>query len=359
MSEGFRIGQRVLAPDKPPYVAAEIGVNHNGDLALARRTIDAAVAAGVDAVKFQTFRAEEFMADPDHIYEYTSEGKPVRESMFEMFKRLELPGSWHAELKSYAEAKGVGFLSSAADPLSADLLKELGVPVLKLASEDLINHPLLAHCAATGLPLILSTGMGTEREIERALEVVTREGAKEILLLHCVSLYPTPDDEANLLRMQALRERFGLPVGYSDHTRGIDAALGATVLGAVFIEKHFTLDRGLPGPDHVFSSDPQELAALVAGVKRVAAMRGAGGLGFSPSEEEARNSFRRSIVARNSIPAGTVLTREQLHLKRPGTGISPLDMDKVLGKVVRVELTENEQLAWDMLAETTKQEKQA
>lgn len=344
MSQRFVLGNRTLEPGQPPYVVAEIGVNHNGDYDLAVQSIDAAVEAGVDAVKFQTFRTEEFMADPNHMYEYENRGEVVRESMYEMFKRLELPESWHGTLKRYAEEKGVDFLSSAADPLSADLLVRLGVPAIKLASEDLINLPLLAHVGTLGQPVIVSTGMGDEGEIEQALATLSRGGCEEILLLHCVSLYPTPDEEVNLMRMIALRDRFGLPIGYSDHSWGIEASLAATALGALFIEKHFTLDRSLPGPDHALSSDPAEMKALVDGVRKVARQLGSAAIQPSPGEEEARRSFRRSIVAKTDLPAGTILEAKHLHLKRPGTGLPPSQLEGLLGKTLIRPLVENEQL---------------
>jgi len=344
MSREFRIGERILSEGQTPYIVAEIGVNHNGDYDLAVQSIDAAVEAGVDAVKFQTFRAEEFMADPDHMYEYESRGRVVKESMYEMFKRLELPESWHGRLQQYASEKGVDFLSSAADPLSADLLVRLGVPALKLASEDLINLPLLRHVAGLGAPVILSTGMGDETEVERALTLLREGGCDEVLVLHCVSLYPTPDDEVNLQRMVALRERFDVPVGYSDHSRGIEAAVGATALGALFLEKHFTLDRSLPGPDHALSADPAEMEALVRAARVVTLQRGRAVIEPSPGEQEARRSFRRSVVARVPIARGTTITRDMLHLKRPGTGLPPHRLEELVGRIAQRDIPENDQL---------------
>ncbi len=334
---------------RDPYVIAEIGVNHNGDLDLTRRSIDRAVDAGVDAVKFQTFRAEEFMADPDHIYEYESGGAKVRESMFEMFKRLELPERWYDPLRDYARERGVDFLSSSADPESVDLLVDLGVPALKVASEDLINLPLLAHVANAGLPVLLSTGMGDEVEVDRALSVL-RPKVPAILLLHCVSLYPTPDAEVNLRRMTALADRTGLPVGYSDHSRGIEAAVGAVALGARVIEKHFTLDRALPGPDHSLSADPDEMTALVRACRRVASMRGEERVSPSPGEHQARLDFRRSIVAARDLEAGTVLSTSDLALKRPGTGLHPFRMEELLGRRLLTVVARNERLTLDHLA---------
>ena len=344
----FSIGGRPLQPGADPYVVAEIGVNHNGDLSLAKRTIDAAAEAGADAVKFQTFRAEEFMADREVAYEYESGGKRVSESMYRMFKRLELPPAWHGELQSHARSAGVEFLSSVADRESADLLAHLGAPALKIASEDLINLPLLEHAANLRMPVILSTGMGDQAEIDGAFAVLEEGGCTDILLLHCVSLYPTSDDEANLRRMVSLRERYGRPVGYSDHTRGWTAAIGAAALGALLIEKHFTLDRGLPGPDHALSSDPAELAELVAGARRVARQLGSPELTPSPGElKTARDQFRRSIVAAVDIPENTEIGPEMLRLQRPGTGIHPREAGNLIGKRTRRPFRAAEQLRWD------------
>lgn len=335
--------------DTAPVVIAEIGINHNGDLDLAMRTIDAASEAGADAVKFQSFHAEEFMSDRKLVYEYEAGGKKEYESMYEMFKRLELPDTWHKELQHYAHAKGLEFLSSAADRESVDLLCSIGVPVLKASSEDLINTPLLRHMASSGLPLMLSTGMGDEEEIASAVATIEDAGCTQYMLLHCVSLYPTLDEEANLLRIPALRERFEVPVGYSDHSLGIEAALAAVALGVAVIEKHFTLDRSLPGPDHALSSDPEELHRLVTAVRKVNIQLGTGILGPSPREDEARLKFRRSIVAAFEIPKGTKIRVDMLGLKRPGSGLHPRNIDDVIGRRSKKTLKKDEQIKWEGL----------
>jgi sialic acid synthase SpsE len=339
------LGGLTLGPDAPPTIVAEIGVNHDGDLDVARRTIDAAAAAGADAVKFQTFRTEEFMADRRLRYRYRTAAGEASETMFEMFKRLELPTSWHAALRDHAAARDVEFLSSAADPSSADLLVELGVPAIKLSSEDLINLPLLEHVAGLGLPVILSTGMADEREIDDAVAALGGQGC-ELLLLHCVSMYPTPDDQANLRRMTALARRYGRPVGLSDHTRGDTASVAATALGAVMIEKHFTLDRARPGPDHEFSIDPAGLRDLVRSVRRTWAQLGSADLAPAAGERESRRQFRRSVVAAVEIKTGATLTREMLHLKRPGSGIPPRELARLVGRRVRRPIGVDEPLDW-------------
>jgi N-acetylneuraminate synthase/N,N'-diacetyllegionaminate synthase len=341
----FPIGSRVLGPNGSPYVVAEIGVNHNGDLALAERSIDAAAESGADAVKFQTFHADEFMADREVVYAYESAGRRREESMYAMFKRLELPARWHAALQERAQQRHVDFLSSAADRDAVDLLVSLGVPALKLASEDLINLPLLRYVAGHDVPVILSTGMADAEEIDQAVEILRGGRCPELLLLHCVSLYPTPDAEANLLRIATLREHYRLPVGYSDHTQGIEAAVGAAALGAVFIEKHFTLDRSLPGPDHALSADPEEFGRMIASVRRVAGQRGDGHLRPGAEETAARDGFRRSVVAAVDIPSGTTITDEMLCLKRPGTGLPPRAAAELIGRRTLADLARDQQLA--------------
>lgn len=347
MKAEFRIGSRLLQPGAAPYVVAEIGVNHNGDLSLAQKMIDAAARAGADAVKFQTFRAEEFMSDRNAEYQYSSGGKQVHESMYEMFKRLELPESWHKQLQAYAHARGLEFLSSAADAHAVDLLLALNVPVLKIASEDLINLPLLEYAAHQRVPVIISTGMAEPEEIDRAVAVLRDGGCPGLMLLHCVSLYPAPDEAAHLLRIASLRDRYKTVVGYSDHTRGVVAALAAAALGVVLIEKHFTLDRTLPGPDHAFSADPAELAQMVAGVRTLAAQLGSPDITPSRAEREARRQFRRSIVAAVDIPAGTIITRDMLCLKRPGTGIPPIKLSDLIGKRSKRLISADEQIIWN------------
>lgn len=349
MRETFQIGRRLLQPGSPPYVVAEIGVNHDGDLRRAYELIDAVARSGADAAKFQTFHTEEFMADKDLEYEYHFAGHRVRESMYDMFKRLELPADWHRKLQQHAGEKGVEFLSSAADTQAADFLAELKIPAIKIASEDIINLPLLEHVAQLKVPIILSTGMADESEIDRAVSIIREHKNSNLLLLHCVSLYPTPDEEANLRRMVRLRERYNTMVGYSDHTFDCIAAVAAVALGAVLIEKHFTLDRSLPGPDHAFSADPEELSDLVRAVRRVALQRGYDDLAPSAEERNARKQFRRSIVAASDIPEGTIIERAMLCLKRPGTGIAPHKMPELIGRRTRKAFAKDQQINEDDL----------
>jgi len=343
-AQTLSIGERLIGPGHPVFIIAEIGVNHNGDMDLARRMVDAAADAGVDCVKFQTFRSEEFMADHDLVYEYESKGKIVHESMYEMFKRLEFPLDQHTALFEYCRDRGVEPLTSVADPLCMRAAVEGGARALKLASEDLINLPLLRTVAAQGGALILSTGMADEREIREAMEILREYNCMEVAFLHCVSLYPTPDSEANLNRMRDVAKLTGAVTGYSDHTSGVEACLAATALGACILEKHFTLDRDLPGPDHAFSADLDELRALVEGVRKVERQLGTDGLEPGQAEQRFRHEFRRSVVAARDLSAGALLAPGDLTLKRPGNGIHPSRMEDLLGRRLIRSVKVDEQL---------------
>lgn len=336
LKPSFKIGRRLVGEGAPVFIIAEIGVNHNGDPALARRMIDAAAKAGADCVKFQTFRAEEFMADRKMTYEYRSRGRLVRENMFDMFKRLELPLKAYRALFAHARRRGVVPMTSVADSESLALARAAGAPALKLSSEDLINLPLVDLAARSRMPLILSTGMADAGEVRDALKILRRRGARETMFLHCVSAYPTPDSEANLARIAGLRALTGATVGYSDHTEGVEACVAAVALGASALEKHFTLDPRMPGPDQSLSSGPAEFARLVAAVRRVELMRGSASVEPAPIERRfSRREFRRSLVAARDLPKGLRLRRADLTLKRPGLGLRARDAGLLLGRVLR------------------------
>lgn len=346
----IQIENRLIGQGHPVFIIAEIGVNHNGDKDLAKRTIEAAARAGADCVKFQTWRAEEFMADRDLEYEYFSKGGLVKEKMYDMFKRLELPLQWHRELFEHARSLGLVPLTSVADPLSTDAALEAGVNALKLASEDLINLPLLEYVATKDVPLILSTGMADEIEIRDALDIMKRHNVLvRTIFLHCVSLYPTKDDEASLLRMQAIQELTGCIPGYSDHTTGPEACVGAVALGACVLEKHFTLDKGLPGPDHAMSADPVELGAIVKAVRRMEDMLGNKTLDLPSRELEFRHVFRRSVVAAQALQKGARLAATDVALKRPGSGLRAREIPKLIGRVLNRDVAADTQISWDML----------
>lgn len=343
------LGNRTVGDGCPAFIIAEMSGNHDGRMDVARAIVDMAVKAGADCVKLQTYHAEEFMGDRTITYKYRVGEREIEEPMYAMFKRLELDATAHAEIFSYVRGRGLVPLSSAADAEAVDLLRKLNIPAIKLASEDVINHPLLAHAARAGLPLLLSTGMADEHEIEQALQVIAAEGNPPLVLLHCISMYPTPDAETNLRRIVALRERFGTLVGFSDHTKGDTACLAAISLGACVIEKHVTLDRSRVGPDHRFSSDPSEFERLVAGIRRVESQLGKGGLEPSPGEAQSRKDFRRSVVASRDIPAGTVLTREMLRLKKVGKGLHPRELPRLAGRRVSRAVHVDEPIDSDVL----------
>lgn len=330
------------------FIIAEAGVNHNGSLKLARELIDKAVEAGCDAVKFQSFRAENLvtLSAPQADYQQRNIGK--QEAQYEMLKRLELDQAAQSELMEYCRGRIV-FLSSPFDEQAVDELDRLGIEQFKIPSGELTNKPFLEHVAAKGKPLILSTGMATLGEIEEALKWVYGQGNIKVTLLHCTSDYPALFSEVNLRAMQTLAAAFQLPVGYSDHTEGIEIPLAAVALGAVVIEKHFTLDRKMEGPDHRASLSPTELAAMVAGIRRIEASLGSPVKTPSHSEMATRKVARKSVVADRTIPAGAILERDMLVCKRPGTGIEPKHIEDLVGKTTRRKIAKDELLAWSDL----------
>jgi len=312
------------------FVIAEAGVNHNGSVERALAMIDCAADAGADAVKFQTFHADALVSRGAAKAEYQVRATGDEESQLEMVRALELDEAAHRQLVAHCRARGIEFMSTPFDPESVALLVSLGVSRLKIPSGEITNPLLLRAVAATALPLIMSTGMSTLDEIEAALAVT---GARErVTLLHCTTEYPAPIGEVNLRAMATMAARFGLPVGYSDHTEGIVVASAAVALGAVVIEKHFTLDRGLPGPDHKASLEPSELRAMVAAIRAVE--RALGRVEKAPTPSEVKNLVvaRKSLVAARAIRRGERFTPENLTTKRPGSGISAMRYDEWLGR---------------------------
>ncbi|MSQ55900.1 MAG: N-acetylneuraminate synthase [Betaproteobacteria bacterium] len=326
------IAGRAVGPGQPVYIAAEIGINHNGDLELARRMIDAAAGAGADAVKFQNYRTEDFVSDRSLVHEYENGGRMVRESQYDMFKRYELRRESLRDLSDHCRARGVTFFSTpSGEDGIADLLA-VKAPLLKNGSDYLTNLPLIRAMARTGLPTALSTGMATAEEIRDAVEAFRGAGNDQLIVLHCTSTYPAPDEEVNLRRIPALAAACRALVGLSDHSFGTTAAIGSVAMGACFVEKHFTLDKRLPGPDHRFSSDPEEFAQLVQGVRAIERQLGTERIGPAPSEIEGRAGFRLSCVAARDLPAGHVLQQADVAFRRPGTGLPPKAIDQVLGR---------------------------
>ncbi|WP_025774183.1 N-acetylneuraminate synthase [Neomoorella thermoacetica] len=332
------------------FIIAEAGVNHNGDLELAKKLVDAAAEAGADAVKFQTFKAEEVATPGAERAQYQKDNMPEKnESQLEMIKRLELSYVQFRELYEYCRQKEIIFISSPFDMESVDFLVELGVPYFKIPSGEITNYPFLRRIAGKKRPVILSTGMATLGEVEGALRVLREAGASDITLLHCTTSYPAPPEEVNLRAMLTMKHAFALPVGYSDHTMGIAVPIAAAALGAEVIEKHLTLDRNLPGPDHRASLEPGEFREMVAAIRQVEKSLGDGIKRPAPGELAVMPAARRSLVAARDIAAGEIITESCLTARRPGTGIPPNFWDVVVGRQARRDIGAGSILSWDMI----------
>jgi len=340
---------RLTNNDTAIFIIAEAGVNHNGSIALAKQLIDTAAKAHADAVKFQTFIAEEVISTDAPKAEYQKQTTDAFESQLNMIKKLELSKEDHQELMAYANHKNIMFLSTPFDDKSVDLLVKLGVSLIKISSGEITNHPFLKYIAKKGLPIILSTGMSTLEEVAEAVSVIKEAGCKELTLLHCTSNYPARVEDCNLLTMKTMADAFDVPVGYSDHTLGIYVPLAAAAMGACVIEKHFTLDKNLLGPDHRASLEPAELEEMVRGIRLVEKARGSSVKALVELEHEVRDVARKSIVAKVDIPAGTVITEDMLAFKRPGIGISPKDSNMLIGKITTQVINKNEMLKFEEL----------
>ena len=315
-------------------IIAEAGVNHNGDLSLAKQLIDVAAEAGADLVKFQTFCADRLVTRTARKADYQTQTTDGKESQHEMLRRLELSAEMHKDLIAHCAARNIGFFSTGFDIESVNLLVSLGQDHFKIPSGEITNLPYLRHIGQFGRTVILSTGMAILGEIEAAIDVLEQAGTPraQITVLHCTTEYPTPMDEVNLHAMQSIGAAFGVAVGYSDHTPGIEVAIAAVALGATIIEKHFTLDRKLPGPDHKASLEPEELKAMIAAIRNIEAALGDGVKRLTPSESRNKPIARKSIVAGVEIRKGEIFTVDNLAAKRPGTGISPMGWDEVIGR---------------------------
>ena len=317
-------------------IIAEAGVNHNGSLELARRLVDAAADAGVDYVKFQTFKAENLVTKSAKQAEYQKKNiGDGNNSQYQMLKNLELSQADHEVLIEYCKQKGVRFFSTAFDLESIDYLASLDLPLWKIPSGEITNYPYLRKIALQGKPVVLSTGMCDVADIKNALDILIKFGLTkdQITILHCNTEYPTPFEDVNLRAMRTIKEEFGVKVGYSDHTRGIEVPIAAVALGAEVIEKHFTLDRNLPGPDHKASLEPDELKAMVSAIRNIEQALGTGHKEITISERKNIEIARKSIVAACDIKTGELFTEKNLTVKRPGTGISPMRWTDVIGKV--------------------------
>ena len=325
-------------------IIAEAGVNHNGDLNLAKQLIDAAAIAGADMVKFQTFNANRLVTRVAKKADYQAQTTNSEETQYEMLRPLELTETMHHELITYCKTRNIVFLSTGFDIESVDFLLSLGQECFKIPSGEITNLPYLRHIGQLGKTVILSTGMATLADIENAIDILEQAGTQRVKLtvLHCTTEYPAPMNEVNLRAMQSIKSAFGVAVGYSDHTQGIEIAIAAVTMGATVIEKHFTLDRNLPGPDHQASLEPAELTAMVAAIRNIEIALGDGIKRLTASEARNKLVARKSLVASREIKAGEVFTAENLSTKRPGTGISPMQWDEVLGKKAHRDFAEDE-----------------
>lgn len=339
-----------FAEDDVPVVIGEIGVNHNGDPELARALVDAAVEAGVPVVKFQVFKTEKEIGRFAELTPYQKEAGAEAQSQFDLCKALELSHKDVGDLKVYCDRRGIGFLCSVFDFDSVDfLVEDLKVRSLKIASGEVTNIPLLEYIGAKRVAVLLSTGASRLDEVRTAVDTLKNAGCPELVLFHCVSEYPAPAAELNLRAIHTLNNEFGVPVGFSDHSQGVEAAVAAVALGATVIEKHFTLDRRMRGPDHAASADPDELRRLVEVVAETKAMLGDGKKRPMPCEEANRPLIRRSLVAATALRAGQRLTLEVIEIKRPASGIAPADLQQALGRELARDLQEDEPITWDCL----------
>jgi N,N'-diacetyllegionaminate synthase len=344
------VAEHIIGSGYPCFIIAEAGVNHNGSLEMARQLVDVAVRAGANAVKFQTFKAERLATPDAPKAEYQVQATDAAESQYEMLRQLELSPQAHHELMNYCRKKGILFMSTPFDEENADFLDDLGIAAFKVPSGEITNLPFIAHVARKGKPLIVSTGMAYLSEVEAAVRTIEEVGNRDFILLHCVSNYPADPADANLRAMQTMEMAFGAPVGYSDHTLGIEASLAAVALGACILEKHFTLDRNLSGPDHRASVEPDELATLVQGIRNVEAALGHGRKEPAASEANTAAVARKSLVAARDIPTGTKLTGELMAIKRPGTGLPPAMRPYLVGRTVRVDVQGGALLTLEMLS---------
>lgn len=341
-NNSFKIGNRNIGPGHSVFIVAEIGLNHNGDMGLAKKTIEAAAEAGADGVKFQNYKTEDFISDDELTYEYENNGKLVKETQKEMFKRCELSDAQLKELKDFCDSAGVVFHSTPTSEAGVDILKKINSKVIKNGSDFLTNSPLLKLMAKSEIPVVIATGMADEREIAEAVSTIRNAGCEDLIVLHCTSSYPTKMEDVNLRRMLSIRDKFDCLTGLSDHSEGYLAAVAATALGACWVEKHFTMDRTLPGPDHRFSSDPRELKELVLAVRAIEKAMGNPSIAPAKSEEEARKEYRLSCAAAHTIPKGHVLKEQDIIFRRPATGIPPSKVKTLVGKTVNKDVNEAE-----------------
>jgi N,N'-diacetyllegionaminate synthase len=344
-----RIGSRDIGAGEKVFAVAEAGVNHCGDLDTAKALIDAAASAGADAIKFQTFKADRMVSPMAPKAQYQLDRTNQEESQLDMLRPLELSFDAHRELQRQCERRGIEFLSTPFDTECVDFLDELGVQAFKIGSGEVTNLPFLRYVGAKGKPMILSTGMSHLGEVWDAVRAIRDSGCDRLILLHCVSNYPADPGDVNLRAMETMKHVFGVPVGLSDHTLGIEVAIASVALGASLIEKHFTLDKTLPGPDHSASLEQHEMEALVRGIRKIEKALGHGRKEPAASEYETAAVARRSLVAAIDIPADTMITEEMIEIKRPGTGLPSKAKPYLIGRTARSFIPAGTVLTLEML----------
>ena len=346
----LQIAHRTVGDQQPCFLIAEVGVNHNGRLDLALQSIDVAAEAGADAVKFQTFKAEKLVTRSAPRARYQEKNTGNQQSQFDMLKALELSDDDHRVIVERCRQRGIIFMSTPFDEESATLLHELGMPVFKIPSGELTNIPLLRHIAAFGKPMIVSTGMSSLGDVEVAVEAIEKSGNSQIILLHCVSNYPAAPEEVNLRAMLTMRAAFGLPVGYSYHTLGTEIGIASAAFGACVLEKHFTLDRTLPGPDHRASAEPAELKLLIRGIRMVESAMGDGRKTPTENERDTARVARKSLVAAIDIAAGTELSENLIAIRRPGTGLAPMMKPHLINRKLKINVAAGDLLRLEDVA---------
>lgn len=339
----IKINDKVkIGKNAPVFFIAEAGINHNGDYQIAKKMIDVAIDCGADAIKFQTFKAEEFVSNEKETYTYFSQGIEKTESMLQMFKRNEFTEEEWKSIFEYANERGIIIFTTPQNLSDLEMMSSIvDLPIIKVGADDLTNLELLRSYAKYGKPMIISTGMAYISEIEDAVRTIRNEGLNDLVVLHCVSSYPASADEIHMKKMKTIETAFEVEIGFSDHSIGSTAAVLATALGAKVIEKHFTLDKNYEGPDHWFSSDPSELKQLITSIRESEEMLGNGIIEPTYKELETRKLCRRSIVARYNIEKGDVITREKLDFKRPGTGLPPKYADWIINKRAKSAIKKN------------------
>lgn len=347
METTFQINNRQVGEGQPVFITAELGLNHNGDPKMAREMIRIAAETGIDAVKLQVFKAESFISGDLAKAKHQKESLNSDESVFDMWKRLELSENDLFELKEFAQTLGLVFYASAFDSQSIDLLDKLSVSVFKVASGEVTNLPLIKKMAEKGRPVLMSVGMATLGEIEAAIEAIRQTGNERVALLYCVANYPVQLENVHIRRINKLRQIFNLPVGYSDHTTSPWSCIASIGLGASFIEKHFTLNKDQPGTDHALSADPREMKTIVEGVRAVELSLGNDRWEPLETEKEGRFLFRRGLVATTLISKGTVITEDMLTTKRPAQGIQPAHMELVIGRTAKRDISNGSAVRWD------------